>query len=105
MCCADMVHIHNLPFSFIVSGVVHSVILYLFFFCFSSRRRHTRCALVTGVQTCALPISSAASPASVSASLSFHPRRAPPGIPARRRSIRGTEIGRASCRERVCQYV
>src|SRR3546814_6202440 len=28
----------------------------LFFF-FSSRRRHTRCALVTGVQTCALPIS------------------------------------------------
>src|SRR3546814_18761548 len=29
--------------------------LFLFFF-FSSRRRHTRCALVTGVQTCALPI-------------------------------------------------
>src|SRR3546814_13910247 len=28
--------------------------LYCFFF--SSRRRHTRCALVTGVQTCALPI-------------------------------------------------
>src|SRR3546814_9127390 len=27
------------------------------FVCFSSRRRHTRCALVTGVQTCALPIS------------------------------------------------
>src|SRR3546814_3847700 len=27
-------------------------------FCFSSRRRHTRCALVTGVQTCALPICS-----------------------------------------------
>src|SRR3546814_6991702 len=25
-------------------------------FIFSSRRRHTRCALVTGVQTCALPI-------------------------------------------------
>src|SRR3546814_1295166 len=32
-------------------------IMILFFF-FSSRRRHTRCALVTGVQTCALPISS-----------------------------------------------
>src|SRR3546814_9820384 len=31
--------------------------MYLYFF-FSSRRRHTRCALVTGVQTCALPISS-----------------------------------------------
>src|SRR3546814_12985358 len=30
--------------------------VYLFCF-FSSRRRHTRCALVTGVQTCALPIS------------------------------------------------
>src|SRR3546814_11323504 len=29
----------------------------LFLFFFSSRRRHTRCALVTGVQTCALPIS------------------------------------------------
>src|SRR3546814_10218597 len=28
----------------------------LMFFFFSSRRRHTRCALVTGVQTCALPI-------------------------------------------------
>src|SRR3546814_16914630 len=26
-------------------------------FFFSSRRRHTRCAVVTGVQTCALPIS------------------------------------------------
>src|SRR3546814_11249674 len=31
-----------------------SVSCILFFF--SSRRRHTRCALVTGVQTCALPI-------------------------------------------------
>src|SRR3546814_17404738 len=30
------------------------VVLCVFFF--SSRRRHTRCALVTGVQTCALPI-------------------------------------------------
>src|SRR3546814_1907590 len=29
-------------------------------FFFSSRRRHTRCALVTGVQTCALPICRAA---------------------------------------------
>src|SRR3546814_6229814 len=28
----------------------------MWMFCFSSRRRHTRCALVTGVQTCALPI-------------------------------------------------
>src|SRR3546814_6451563 len=37
-----------------MSGVV-SVLVVIFFF--SSRRRHTRCALVTGVQTCALPIS------------------------------------------------
>src|SRR3546814_2852440 len=33
----------------------HFVTRSIFFF-FSSRRRHTRCALVTGVQTCALPI-------------------------------------------------
>src|SRR3546814_4196006 len=31
--------------------------LFVLVFFFSSRRRHTRCALVTGVQTCALPIS------------------------------------------------
>src|SRR3546814_1064506 len=31
---------------------------WLLLFFFSSRRRHTRCALVTGVQTCALPIMS-----------------------------------------------
>src|SRR3546814_10913457 len=33
------------------------VCLLILDFFFSSRRRHTRCALVTGVQTCALPIS------------------------------------------------
>src|SRR3546814_3350393 len=32
-------------------------LLFHFCFYFSSRRRHTRCALVNGVQTCALPIS------------------------------------------------
>src|SRR3546814_14374322 len=37
----------------------------LVFFFFSSRRRHTRCALVTGVQTCALPIFSLESPNSI----------------------------------------
>src|SRR3546814_6450015 len=41
-------------------------IFVFFFFFFSSRRRHTSCALVTGVQTCALPICRGAS-ASVSA--------------------------------------
>src|SRR3546814_6290789 len=33
-----------------------SMVCDLFLFFFSSRRRHTSCALVTGVQTCALPI-------------------------------------------------
>src|SRR3546814_15430748 len=33
------------------------MLCFLYIFFFSSRRRHTRCALVTGVQTCALPIS------------------------------------------------
>ena len=32
-------------------------LIWLIIFFFSSRRRHTRCADVTGVQTCALPIS------------------------------------------------
>src|SRR3546814_9800071 len=36
--------------------VVFCYLLCLLFCFFSSRRRHTRCALVTGVQTCALPI-------------------------------------------------
>src|SRR3546814_10562807 len=35
--------------------MLHAVFL-LVFFVFSCRRRHTRCGLVTGVQTCALPI-------------------------------------------------
>src|SRR3546814_5556591 len=51
-----------------MSIVIHCVVLFLwlvfwyrvmvwvYIFFFSSRRRHTRCALVTGVQTCALPI-------------------------------------------------
>src|SRR3546814_2968558 len=36
-------------------SVIMGVLIVGVFF-FSSRRRHTRCALVTGVQTCALPI-------------------------------------------------
>src|SRR3546814_7816732 len=76
-------------------------------FFFSSRRRHTRCALVTGVQTCALPISFAlpagACPLPGGWSCCLLRVRGPgrPAAAARRRS----EIGRASCRERVCQYV
>src|SRR3546814_4650445 len=100
------------------------------FFCFSSRRRHTRCALVTGVQTCALPISSVG----VSAVLlgvrlgaedigdlllrsrgdrlvGFdlgNGRLVRTGMTLGRRGFgvsRYDKIGRASCRERVCQYV
>src|SRR3546814_16930354 len=106
---------------------------------FSSRRRHTRCALVTGVQTCALPIclggpappaapSGCAQPEQSPARQS--PARAIKGEPesmaiertfsiikpdATRRNITGKiidrleqaglQLGRASCRERVCQYV
>src|SRR3546814_6071234 len=41
----------------LVSWVLRVVLLYDFLcFFFSSRGRHTSCALVTGVQTCALPI-------------------------------------------------
>src|SRR3546814_21195948 len=43
--------------------MIYTVCFLSGFFFFSSRRRHTRCALVTGVQTCALPISSSRRPA------------------------------------------
>src|SRR3546814_16443748 len=81
-------------------------------FFFSSRRRHTRCALVTGVKTCALPISASRSVSvdrrcsNCGAVFSISPR--PPtrfgitGLPAGPLSVK---IGRASCRERGCQYV
>src|SRR3546814_5942456 len=45
------------------------------FFFVSSRRRHTRCALVTGVQTCALPISSGAGTTGSRSSLACAPRQ------------------------------
>src|SRR3546814_5241465 len=41
---------------FAVECVLGYIVVCLIFVFFSSRRRHTRCALVTGVQTCALPI-------------------------------------------------
>src|SRR3546814_1728612 len=96
--------------------------LFLGVFFFSSRRRHTRCALVTGVQTCALPISSSPAagrlralprvgmPVRRASVMSWNParlvleqsRRTPAGLAL---AADGVEIGRASCRERVCQYV
>jgi len=42
--------------------VLCRLVMCFFFFFFSSRRRHTRFPAVTGVQTCALPISDASSP-------------------------------------------
>src|SRR3546814_10322224 len=79
---------------------------------FSSRRRHTRCALVTGVQTCALPIFFDPSAAfhQFSHCAVFLSRSGGGGIKhgainSRTFFRKIGEIGRASCRERVCQYV
>src|SRR3546814_4458144 len=97
-------------------------------FFFSSRRRHTRCALVTGVQTCALPISRPmvnlprwqiilvalvvlAGVIFAAPNLLFTreqaTRMADEGsiLPHQQISLGLDQIGRASCRERVCQYV
>src|SRR3546814_19131045 len=84
-------------------------------FFLSSRRRHTRCALVTGVQTCALPIS--ADLAGIEAALAearaalvalegeaSTPERALAAARSDADPILD-QIGRASCRDKVCQYV
>src|SRR3546814_7669061 len=52
-------------YMFICFLFVRIFLIVLWFFVFSSRRRHTRCALVTGVQTCALPIWRMVAPRSV----------------------------------------
>src|SRR3546814_1296675 len=93
-------------------------------FFFSSRRRHTRCALVTGVQTCALPISYPVVSGSyggdlwdgivtmldenlttVIASTVVGGDNYDFGHAIATDPSDGSEIGSASCRERVCQYV
>src|SRR3546814_9801389 len=94
--------------------VIMYILLYLFclllvLFFFSSRRRHTSCALVTGVQTCALPILDLIVKALhredtahlVAEGQNFQL------VEDDLRHIRSSapKIGRASCRERVCQYV
>src|SRR3546814_18363208 len=72
-------------------------------FFFSSRRRHTRCALVTGVQTCALPISATSRvPAPV---WSAEPENSTYAAIRPAATYADDKIGRASCRERVCQRV
>src|SRR3546814_5495755 len=89
-------------------------------FFFSSRRRHTRCALVTGVQTCALPISKDEWQA-MSLNYTSGTTGNPKGVVYHHRGAYLNaignaitfglqpssvyQIGRASCRERVCQYV
>src|SRR3546814_1364955 len=92
-----------------------------FFFC-SSRRRHTRCALVTGVQTCALPIFAALrrrdatgvgahiDMALLDCQVAVLANQAANYLasgqaPKRMGNGHANEIGRASCRERGCQYV
>src|SRR3546814_7426761 len=98
--------------------------MYCFFF--ASRRRHTRCALVTGVQTCALPISTLyGSPDAIRGAVrqaldSYRDSNggsreghvfnlghgmSPDMNPDHVAVLVDEEIGRASCRERVCQYV
>src|SRR3546814_17921587 len=85
------------------------------FFLFSSRRRHTRCALVTGVQTCALPIFYTTSTCPDchalkrwlgSLGIAYEERDLTnPKIMEEAKTRTGVcEIGRASCRDRGCQY-
>src|SRR3546814_5014178 len=60
------------------------------FFC-SSKRRHTRCALVTGVQTCALPISG-------SSRQRVEPANAPAWLPLQCLSAQPPSLTRRSIR-------
>src|SRR3546814_5382958 len=94
-------------------------------FFFASRRRHTRCALVTGVQTCALPIFCALDCLHLKtqhpiAAIDIHEgsildelwpqflekfgRRNLRSLGEDRSGQRLGEIGRASCRESVWTY-
>src|SRR3546814_2363342 len=97
-------------YSLLLCQLLTAFVLCIFFF-FSSRRRHTRCALVTGVQTCALPISV---PRSHWRDKIQHGTKAhqfladllpKAGLLIAKKRAKRNEIGRASCRERVCQYV
>src|SRR3546814_1365897 len=90
--------------------VVWMVCYFVYSFFFSSRRRHTRCALVTGVQTCALPIFEGGFDLARGPLVVEGTQRQPHRehrIPDRGERVIDLveEIGRASCRERVCQYV
>src|SRR3546814_9327642 len=87
----------------------YSFICYHFFF--SSRRRHTRCALVTGVQTCALPIYAALQPPALQPNGSRHDRHSDPhpDLPPRNRQARSEKrrVGKEcvrKCRNRWGPY-
>src|SRR3546814_8407499 len=105
-CCVIVCNVEtgDLLYLFVMDRDLGVVFMFAFFFFFSSRRRHTRCALVTGVQTCALPISQggvAVASGAWKASTSTSARSST----SKRVCGASMEIGRASCRERVCQYV
>src|SRR3546814_8026738 len=55
MCCINC-HVYSLCFVNCLALYRLDTLLYFLVFFFSSRIRHTSCPLVTGVQTCALPI-------------------------------------------------
>src|SRR3546814_6195997 len=86
--------------------VAYALFLRWCVFFFSSRRRHTRCALVTGVQTCALPIFAfrVFRLERLGHARRDELRRARPA-PAQPQHQLAAQIGRASCRERVGPYV
>src|SRR3546814_19383919 len=93
----------------LVLALFFTIHMLMFLFFFSSRRRHTRCALVTGVQTCALPIlpirrttTAKDTENEFTGQMAFFDDDKEL-LTARVRKM--AEIGRASCRERVCQYV
>src|SRR3546814_13733627 len=50
-------YVLSVSFVYMIDTFLYAICVGLYVFFLSSRRRHTRCALVTGVQTCALPIS------------------------------------------------
>src|SRR3546814_5951997 len=100
-----------LLFCFVLSIFVCGTFFVWCLFFFSSRRRHTRCALVTGVQTCALPIfveQDFGLAKRIDRSKGYVRDREPPRKALARVGqihVEPREIGRASCRERVCKYV
>src|SRR3546814_1053858 len=65
--CSLLINFEVLSSSFLFLFFLFFFLVFFLFFFFSCRGRHTVCALVTGVQTCALPIWSATLPAQSSA--------------------------------------